>query len=83
MAPKLWRDPDFFKLWTAQGISEIGSRITREGIPLTALLVLHAGAVGARLGVRPTLALGACGLLLSTLWLLAAPLRRLATAAGA
>src|SRR5260370_3703807 len=41
----LWRDPDFLKLWTAQAISELGSRITREGIPLTALLVLHAGAV--------------------------------------
>src|SRR5579864_7698799 len=42
---ELWRNPDFLKLWTAQGISEIGSRITREGIPLTALLVLHAGTV--------------------------------------
>jgi MFS family permease len=42
---ELWRDPDFRKLWTAQAISEVGSRITREGIPLTALLVLHAGAV--------------------------------------
>jgi MFS family permease len=41
----LWTDPDFLKLWTAQAISELGSRITREGIPLTALLVLHAGAV--------------------------------------
>ena len=27
----------------AQTVSEIGSRITREGIPLTAVLVLHAG----------------------------------------
>src|SRR5689334_8693090 len=43
--PRLWKDPDFLKLWTAQAISELGSRITREGIPLTALLVLHAGAV--------------------------------------
>jgi MFS family permease len=43
--PALWGNPDFLKLWTAQAISEIGSRITREGIPLTALLVLHAGAV--------------------------------------
>jgi MFS family permease len=41
----LLADPDFLKLWTAQAISELGSRITREGIPLTALLVLHAGAV--------------------------------------
>jgi MFS family permease len=41
----LWADPDFLRLWSAQAISELGSRITREGIPLTALLVLHAGAV--------------------------------------
>ena len=33
---------DFFKLWTGQTISEVGSRITREGIPLTALLALNA-----------------------------------------
>jgi MFS family permease len=42
---QLWRNRDFLALWTAQAISELGSRITREGIPLTALLVLHAGAV--------------------------------------
>ncbi len=33
---------DFAKLWTGQTISEVGSRITREGIPLTALLTLNA-----------------------------------------
>jgi predicted MFS family arabinose efflux permease len=38
----LWRHPDFVKLWIGQTISEIGSRITREGLPLTAVLVLHA-----------------------------------------
>lgn len=38
----LWRDRDFLKLWTGQTISEIGSRITREGIPLTAVMLLHA-----------------------------------------
>jgi MFS family permease len=41
----LWSNPDFIKLWTGQTISELGSRITREGIPLTAVLVLHAGTV--------------------------------------
>jgi MFS family permease len=41
----LWTNPDFVKLWTGQTISELGSRITREGIPLTAVLVLHAGTV--------------------------------------
>lgn len=39
----LWRNPDFLALWTGQTVSELGSRISREGIPLTALLVLHAG----------------------------------------
>jgi predicted MFS family arabinose efflux permease len=38
----LWRHADFLKLWIGQTVSEIGSRISREGIPLTAVLVLHA-----------------------------------------
>jgi MFS family permease len=38
----LWRNPDFLKLWGGQAVSEIGSRITREGLPLTAVLVLGA-----------------------------------------
>lgn len=38
----LWRDRDFLKLWTGQTISEIGSRISREGVPLTAVMMLHA-----------------------------------------
>ncbi len=41
----LWSNPDFVKLWSGQTISELGSRITREGIPLAAVLVLHAGTV--------------------------------------
>ena len=41
----LWTNLDFVKLWTGQTISELGSRITREGIPLAAVLVLHAGTV--------------------------------------
>jgi predicted MFS family arabinose efflux permease len=38
----LWRHPDFMKLWAGQTISELGSRITRDGVPLTAVIVLHA-----------------------------------------
>lgn len=38
----LWRHPDFMKLWIGQTISEFGSRISREGIPLTAVLMLAA-----------------------------------------
>ena len=44
----MWRHPDFLKLWTGQTISELGSRITREGLPLTAVLVL--GAQPAQMG---------------------------------
>lgn len=38
----LWQHPDFVKLWTGRAISELGSRITREGLPLTAALLLAA-----------------------------------------
>ena len=40
---------DFAKLWVGQTVSEVCSRITREGLPLTALLTLHANA--AQMGV--------------------------------
>lgn len=39
---RLLRHPDFLKLWLGQTISQIGSRITREGLPLTAVVVLGA-----------------------------------------
>lgn len=45
----LWRQPDFLKLWTGQTISELCSRITRDGLPLAAVLVL--GATPAQMGV--------------------------------
>jgi hypothetical protein len=38
----LWSHRDFMKLWTGQTISEVGSRITRDGLPYTAVLVLGA-----------------------------------------
>ncbi len=38
----LWRHPDFMKLWTGQTISQFGSRISRDAIPLTAVIVLSA-----------------------------------------
>ena len=38
----LWRDRDFLKLWAGQTISEVGSRITREGVPQIAARMLHA-----------------------------------------
>jgi MFS family permease len=38
----LWRQPDFMKLWVGQTISDFGSHITRDGLPLVAILVLAA-----------------------------------------
>ena len=38
----LWHHPDFMKLWIGQTISEFGSRITRDGIPLIAVITLAA-----------------------------------------
>jgi MFS family permease len=41
---RLWRDKDFLRLWSAQGISAIGSQITILALPLTAILLLDASA---------------------------------------
>ncbi len=38
----LWKHPDFMKLWVGQTVSEFGSRITRGGIPLIAVITLSA-----------------------------------------
>jgi len=40
----LWDNPDFLRLWAAQGLSAIGTRFTREGLPIIAALSLGAGA---------------------------------------
>jgi MFS family permease len=45
----LWRNPDFMKLWTGQTVSEFGSVVTRDALPLVALLVL--GASPAQMGL--------------------------------
>lgn len=43
-APKspLWRQGDFLRLWAAQTVSDFGARITREGLPMMAVLGLAA-----------------------------------------
>ena len=38
----MWRNPDFLKLWTAQTISVSGSIITRDVLPLAAIINLNA-----------------------------------------
>jgi predicted MFS family arabinose efflux permease len=40
----LWRHRDFLLLWSAQGISAVGSRITRTALPMAAILVVDASA---------------------------------------
>ncbi|MBM6593765.1 MFS transporter [Microvirga pudoricolor] len=40
----LWHNPDFLKLWAAQSLSAVGSRFTREGLPMIAALLLGASA---------------------------------------
>ena len=38
----LWRHSDFLRLWAAQTVSEFGARITREGLPMMAVMALSA-----------------------------------------
>jgi hypothetical protein len=38
----LWRHPDFMKLWSGQTVSQFGSMITRNALPLIGVLVLRA-----------------------------------------
>lgn len=61
-SPSLWRHPDFLRLWAGQSISELGSTITRDALPLLAVLTLNAttvqmGFLGA-LGGLPVLVFG-------------------------
>ena len=62
--PSLWRHADFLKLWSAQTISAFGARVSREGLPLAAVLTLQAGP-GA-LGVLAALSRGS-GLIVGVL----------------
>jgi hypothetical protein len=38
----LWRHAGFMRLWAAQAISTFGARIARTGLPLAAVLTVHA-----------------------------------------
>jgi Na+/melibiose symporter-like transporter len=55
-------NPDFRKLWAAQAVSGFGARITREGLPMMAVMVLAAspGQLGvlAALSTAPALVVG-------------------------
>lgn len=38
----LWAEPDFMRLWAAQAVSALGSRLTRTALPVIAILMLSA-----------------------------------------
>src|SRR5438128_12553492 len=40
---RLWRHPDFLKLWAGETVSEFGSQVTLLAVPTVAILALHAG----------------------------------------
>lgn len=40
---RLWRHPDFLRLWTGQAISQAGSQITSYGLIYAAVVTLNAG----------------------------------------
>lgn len=54
--PALWRHGDFLRLWAAQTVSDFGARITREGLPMMAVINLAASPV--ELGLLSALANG-------------------------
>src|SRR6185437_1915416 len=63
-ASGLWGHRDFMRLWAAQAVSSFGARIAREGLPMVAILTLHAGAGAMGLVVAPgTVAYALGGLL--------------------
>ena len=79
MEQRLWKHPEFIKLWVGQTISEFGSRITRDGLPLTAVIFL--AATPQQMGVLvaisslPVLLIG----LLAGVWVDRLPRRPIAT----
>jgi MFS family permease len=40
---RLWRHPDFLKLWAGDTVSQFGSQVTLLAVPTVAILLLHAG----------------------------------------
>ena len=43
---ELWRDAGFVRLWTANAVSQLGTQVTLLALPLAALYVLNASALG-------------------------------------
>jgi len=43
LSGRLWRHPDFLKLWAGETVSVFGSQVTLLAVPTVAILILHAG----------------------------------------
>jgi MFS family permease len=43
LSGRLWRHPDFLKLWSAETVSRFGTQVSQLAIPTVAILLLHAG----------------------------------------
>lgn len=43
LSGRLWRHPDFLKLWTGETVSRFGTQVSQLAIPTVAILVLQAG----------------------------------------
>jgi len=43
LSGRLWRHPDFLKLWAGETVSQFGSQVTLLAVPTVAILILHAG----------------------------------------
>jgi len=60
--PNLWRNRDFARLWFAQVISTAGTAVTGLALPITAVVLLHAGlgqmSILSIAGFAPNLAFG-------------------------
>lgn len=58
----LWGHPDFLRLWAAQAVSALGSRVSRTALPVIAILSLGADPAGvavlAALSTAPGVAVG-------------------------
>jgi len=46
---ELWRDRGFVRLWAANSVSQLGTQVTMLALPLTALYILDASALGVSL----------------------------------
>src|SRR5215469_3742461 len=43
MGGRLWRHPDFLKLWGGQTVSQLGTQVTQLALPTAAIMLLGAG----------------------------------------